>query len=152
MMNKRRECLQLQKDEILRDPQAKYSGEWQVIGICGQAILPFLKTPGRLWWSYMLVITSCVQVSGDLLVATLWLISGNKCHFHYQSHPHGKGLKETKVKKSILMPLLWTVVLYYRKRLGYHYTGPIQIPRNCRTGCVVCTWWWSMPTYTLSEA
>ena len=103
MMNKRRECLQLQKDEILRDPQAKYSGEWQVIGICGQAILPFLKTPGRLWWSYMLVITSCVQVSGDLLVATLWLISGNKCHFHYQSHPHGKWLKETKFKRSTII-------------------------------------------------
>ena len=40
---------------------------------------------------------------GDLLVATLRLSSGNKCHFHYYSHPHGKLLKETNFEKSIII-------------------------------------------------
>ena len=42
---------------------------------------------------------------GDLLVATLRLSSGNKCHFHYYSHPHGKLLKETNFEKSIIILL-----------------------------------------------
>ena len=49
MRNKRSECLQLHKDILLRDVQAKCCGEWQVIRlkrIGGQAILPFLETPG----------------------------------------------------------------------------------------------------------
>ena len=41
-------------------------------------------------------------VFGDLLVAILRLSSGNKCHFHYYSHPHGKLLKETNFEKSII--------------------------------------------------
>jgi len=37
------------------------------------------------------------------LVATLRLSSGNKCHFHYYSHPHGKLLKETNFEKSTVL-------------------------------------------------
>ena len=35
----------------------------------------------RIWWSYMLATPMCRF--GDLLVATLKLSCGNKCHFHY---------------------------------------------------------------------
>ena len=40
---------------------------------------------------------------GDLLGAILRLSSGNKCHFHYYSHPNGKLLKETSFEKSIIL-------------------------------------------------
>ena len=47
---------------------------------------------------------------GDLLVATLRLSSGNKCHFHYYSHPQGKLLKETNFKKSTIICTHMTAV------------------------------------------
>ena len=66
-------------------------------GIGGQAVLPFLETPGTkvqiMMTIYMLV--TPVFRFGDSLVATLRLISQNKCHLHYQSHPHSQLLKET---------------------------------------------------------
>ena len=56
------------------------------MGIGGHAILPFLETPGTKVQIVMIIQVgnSCVQF-GDLLVATLRLSSGNKCHFHYQA-------------------------------------------------------------------
>ena len=39
----------------------------------------------------------------NLLVAILRLSIGNKCHFHYYSHPQGKLLKETNFKKSTII-------------------------------------------------
>ena len=51
-----------------------------------QAILPFLKTPGTKVQIMMIMVTP-VGRFGDLLVATLRVSRGNKCHFHYYSHP-----------------------------------------------------------------
>ena len=77
-------------------------------GIGGHAILPFLELQALKCRSYRLVTPVCMF--GDLLVAILRLSSGNKCLFHYYSHPHGKLLKETNFEKSIILCTDTTVV------------------------------------------
>ena len=72
-------------------------------GIGGQAILPFLETPGSKVQIMMIIYVGKPPVcrTEDLLVATVRLSSGNKCPFHYQSHPYGKRL--TNFRKSTII-------------------------------------------------
>ena len=116
----------------------EFDGKSPVTGLKGigeQAILPFLETPGtKVWWPYALVTPVCRF--GNSLVATLRLCSQNKCHFHHQSHPHSQLLKETNFK-SLYHNMHWyhcCELLCFKKAIGYHCTGLIQIPRKFRTG------------------
>ena len=118
----------------------------------GNTILPFLSRlqalKCRLWWSYMLAPPVCRF--GDLLAATLRPSSGDKCHFHYQSHSMANCWK-----KKVYYIMHWyhyCELLCSRKRLEYHCTGPIQIPQNRRTewGVVIVKWCRAVPPSLLT--
>ena len=118
----------------------EFNGESPVTGLKGmggQVVQPFLETPGlkcRLRWPYMLVTPVCSF--GNSLVATLRLISQNKCHFHHQSHPihpvsslivasqnKQKNLRSRKVSNTGLKSSI-RAIEWYAYCLGYLYFTP----------------------------
>ena len=95
--------------------------------------LPFLETPGTE--------VQTLQISEDLLVTTLRLRSRNKCHFHYQSPPHGQLVeKEKKSTLNVYHNMHWyhcCELLSSKGRLGYHFLHALYMGLSSFSGKVL---------------
>ena len=113
-------------------------------GIGGQAIRTALpRDPGPKVQIMMIihVCNSCLQVWGIIGGYTHAVVKTNVI-FIIIVIPTANCWKKQSLK-SLYRNMCWyhcCELLCSRKRLGYRYTGPIQMSRNCRTGwrCCMC--------------